>query len=167
MKDRLHRAVLRLYRRLPRGLRRRIVRSLSPSFTVGAICVIERPDGAILLVRQSYRSNWGLPGGLLQRGEEPADGARREVLEEVGLTIELVGEPAVVVDADPQRVDLVFRAKPISHAELERVRPRSPEIEAVAWFPPDELPQLQFETAGALVALARSSTSPQAIPLLP
>src|SRR5690606_9648623 len=91
---------------------RRIVRAVSPSFTVGAMCFIERPDGALLLVRHSYRDRWGVPGGLLQRGEDVEEGARREVREEVGLEVELLGEPAVVVDAAPQRVDVVFRARP-------------------------------------------------------
>lgn len=141
------------------------MRWLSPSFTVGAICLIERPDGAWLLVKHIYRSDWGIPGGLLKRGEEPADAVRREVAEEIGLQVELVGEPVVVVEPKLQRVDLVFRARPRELAELESVRPRSPEIEQVRWFRPDELPRLQSETATALVALARSSASPQAMPL--
>ena len=35
--------------------------------------------------------------------------------------------------------------------------PVSTEIVEVAWFPPDALPELQFETSGALMALARAS----------
>jgi 8-oxo-dGTP diphosphatase len=146
-------------------MRRVLVRWGSPSYTVGSICVIERPDGAILLVRQAYRGNWGLPGGLLKRKEDPAEAARREVFEETGLVIELAGEPAVVVDAQPQRVDVVFRARPASLAALEDVRPRSPEIVEVRWFAPDQLPQLQSETATALVSLARVSTWPASSPL--
>jgi 8-oxo-dGTP pyrophosphatase MutT (NUDIX family) len=165
MRRRVHTALLRIYRRLPRAVRRRFVRLLAPSYTVGAICVIERPDGAVLLVRQVYRNHWGIPGGLLKRGEDPTDAARREVFEEVGIAIELVGEPAVVVDSDPQRIDIVYRARPVTLSELEHVRPRSPEIREARWFPPDGLPELQLETASALVALARSSASPQSTPL--
>jgi 8-oxo-dGTP diphosphatase len=166
MRRKAYSALLRLYRTLPRPLRRRVVRVVAPSYTVGAICVIERPDGAILLVKQAYRDNWGIPGGLLNRGEGPAAAVRREVLEEVGLAVELVGAPAVVVDPEPQRIDVVFRARPVELADLGGVRPRSPEIREVRWFPTDALPELQFETADALVALARSSATPQAHPLL-
>lgn len=154
-----------MFRRLPVRARRRVVRTIAPGFTVGAICVIERADGALLLVRQSYRRAWGIPGGLLKRRERPADAARREVDEEVGLAIDLVGEPAVVVDEKARRVDLVYRARPAAGQDTTTVTPRSPEITEARWFPIDELPELQFETSGALVALARSAGSPQAVAL--
>ncbi len=48
------------------------------------------PDGRIPLVRQ-YRPaveafTWELPAGLVEPGEAPAESARRELLEETGLT---------------------------------------------------------------------------------
>ncbi|MBI2708729.1 MAG: NUDIX hydrolase [Actinobacteria bacterium] len=147
---------------MPTTGRRWVVRTIAPSFTVGAMCIIERSDGALLLVRHVYRRRWGVPGGLLKRGELPADAARREVREEVGIDVELEGEPAVVVDPDPQRIDVIFRARPADGIDPATVVARSPEIEEVRWFGPDRLPELQHETAGALVALARSSAAPQA-----
>ena len=164
MPDRLHLALLRVFRRLPVWARRRVVRTISPSFTVGAMCFIERDDGAVLLVRLSYRERWGVPGGLLRRGEPSDDGARREVLEEVGLPIELLGGPAVVVDADPQRVDVIYRARPVPGTDLSVVAPGSPEIAEARWFPADGLPELQHETAAALVALARTLPAPARAP---
>lgn len=160
-----YRLALQVYRRLPVGLRRRVVRALSPSFTVGAMCFIERSDGALLLVRHSYRDRWGVPGGLLQRGEDAGVGARREVREEVGLVVELQGEPAVVVDAEPQRVDVVFRARPAAGTDPGALSLGSAEIVEARWFAPDSLPELQFETAGALVALARVATGTGQRPL--
>ena len=164
MRRTLHLALLRLFRVLPRRLRLRVVHVLSPTFTVGAVCVVERPDGAVLLVRHSYRRRWGLPGGLLERGEEAAAGARREALEEVGIDVELEGEPAVVVDPDARRVDVVFRARPVPDADLEAIAPRSPEVVDARWFDAAALPELQHETAGALVALARATARPVARP---
>lgn len=159
-----HRLALQVYRRLPVGVRRRVVRAVSPSFTVGAMCFIERTDGALLLVRHSYRERWGVPGGLLQKGEDVAAGARREVREEVGLDVDLLGEPAVVVDAVPQRVDVIYRAAVAKGADPDALTLGSAEIVEARWFPPDALPELQFETAGALVALARVATGPRPLP---
>lgn len=164
LRSRVHRLALRVFGRLPVRVRRVVVRAASPSYTVGAMCIIERDDGAMLFVRQSYRRRWGVPGGLLQRGEGPSDGARREVLEEVGLEIDLLGEPAVVVAPDPQRVDIVFRARATGPVDDEIV-PRSPEIVAARWFAPDDLPELQAETVTALVALARATTPGSTPPL--
>jgi 8-oxo-dGTP pyrophosphatase MutT (NUDIX family) len=157
--------LLRVYRRLPTLGRRWVVRTIAPSYTVGAMAIIERADGSRLFVRHVYRHHWGVPGGLLERGETPELAVAREVWEEVGLRIELLGEPAVVVDADPQRVDIVYRARPVDEAGADALQPASPEIVEARWFPPDQTPELQHETAGALVALARSSRSPQAPPL--
>ena len=161
---RLHLLALRVFRLLPVWARRRVVRTLAPSFTVGAICFIERPDGALLLVRQSYRQRWGVPGGLVKRGERPADAAKREVLEEVGLEIDLLGEPAVVVEPAPRRVDVVYRARP-SRGAGDAVAPVSPEITEARWFAPDQLPELQAETSTALVALARAGQHAYSVPL--
>lgn len=154
---------MKIYQRLPRQLRRWVVRLITPSFTVGAACIIERDDGSILLVRQVYRRGWGMPGGLAQRREPVADTARREVFEEVGLAVELVGEPAVVVDPIPRRVDVIFLARPADSADPAAAAPSSPEIAEVRWFPRDGLPDLQHETVAAIAALRRASGDEPAV----
>ena len=58
-----------------------------PILGVGAI-LLRR--GRILLVqrgRPPLKGCWSLPGGALEVGERLADGVRREVLEETGLTV--------------------------------------------------------------------------------
>jgi len=140
-----------------------VVRLITPSFTVGAACIIERGDGSVLLVRQVYRRGWGMPGGLAQRREPVADTARREVFEEVGLAVELVGEPAVVVDPIPRRVDVIFLARPADGADPAAAAPSSPEIAEVRWFPRDELPDMQHETVAAIAALRRASGDEPAV----
>jgi 8-oxo-dGTP diphosphatase len=159
VRARIQTLLLRLWGRVPRLARRWIVRAFAPSFTVGAACVIERDDGSVLLVRLVYRNGWGLPGGLINRREDIATCGRREVFEEIGLPVEFVGEPAVVVDARPQRVDVIFRARPAHGVDPDSARPRSAEVTDVRWFPVDELPQLQPEAVTALVALARTGVS--------
>ena len=153
------RLALAVFARLPVQARRRVVRAVSPTFTAGSIVVIERADGAMLLIRQSYRNGWGLPGGLLGKGESPADAARREVGEEVGLTIELAGPAKLVMDIAPRRMDFVFRATVVGDPP-ETVSPTSPELVDAQWFGRDALPRLQQETRTALAALERHDVMP-------
>ena len=154
MLRRAHLALLKIFKRLPRRARLAIVHAIAPSFTVGSICVIERVDDHVLLVRHSYRERWGFPGGLLARGESPPDAARREAREECVVDIEIVGEPAVVVDPDARRVDVIFRCR-MEDGQEPRAVP--PEVTDVGWFPTNALPELQHEAAEALVALARGT----------
>jgi 8-oxo-dGTP diphosphatase len=154
----VQRVLLQVWRRVPRIVRRWFVRLMAPSFTVGAAAVIERGDGSILLVRLVYRDGWGLPGGLIKRWEDVDQCARREVREEVGLRIDLVGAPAVVVDSRPQRIDVIYRARLSSGQDPADVPATSVEIREARWFPADELPQLQHEAVTALIALGSSAT---------
>ncbi len=178
LRRRLQRVLLAVYRRLPISARLVAIRTLTPSFHVGALCVIEREDGALLLLRQSYRRReaWGFPGGLLKRGEEPYDAVRREVREELGVVVAVDDAPMVVVDARHRRVDVVFKGRlvPPEDAPLQDAAdpadtdaaadrpptPSSPEIVEVRWFPPNQLPILLPEATTALVELARA-TRPQ------
>src|SRR5438477_3079869 len=50
-----------------------------------------------LLIRDSYE-NWGFPKGHLERGEPPAEAARREVVEETGLDDLILHGPIQVID---------------------------------------------------------------------
>src|SRR5205085_153652 len=131
---RLYRSLLGVFRRLPPSLRLVAARLVSPSYTVGAVCVVEREDGTVLFVRQSYRPRWGLPGGLCQRREDVADGARREVREEVGVDVTLLGEPAVVVDPVERRVDVIYAARLDDGTDPSQAAPASPEIVECRWF---------------------------------
>jgi ADP-ribose pyrophosphatase len=73
------------------------------------------PAGKIPIVRQ-YRPaleafTWELPAGLVDPGEEPADGCRRELLEETGLTaraVHLLGEHSPCTGRLDNRVHTFF-----------------------------------------------------------
>ena len=102
------RIALRTFRMLPRPLRILAVRIIAPGHTVGALCFLERDDGRVLLLRQYHRDGLTLPGGLLNRGEDPARAVIREVLEETGLVVEVDMPFATLVAPGSRRVDVLF-----------------------------------------------------------
>lgn len=140
---------LRAYKRLPRRLRLGIVRAVSPTYTVGALCLIEH-DGHVLMLRQHHRRGWTLPGGLLDRGERPDAAVRREVAEETGLDIEPGSPVATVVEPRSRRVDVLFR---VQVATRPQVRASSEATDA-AWLTPAQAGRVDEPTAMALAALA-------------
>jgi 8-oxo-dGTP diphosphatase len=139
-----------VYRRTPPWLRRAVIRLISPTYAVGALVVARRPDGRVLLVRQSYRSDWFLPGGLLQRGETPVEAAARELAEEVGLTPTRVDGPlATFVDAGIRTVT-VFCEAVVDDGMAGAAASASREIVEARWFSPDALPAINEELERAL-----------------
>jgi 8-oxo-dGTP pyrophosphatase MutT (NUDIX family) len=107
----VHRVALRTFRALPRPLRIFAVRVIAPGHTVGALCFLERDDGRVLLLRQYHRDGLTLPGGLLNRGEDPARAVVREVREETGLVIEVDMPFATLVAPGSRRVDVLFHVQ--------------------------------------------------------
>ena len=96
-------------------------------FTV-AVFVVYR--GEVLLHRHRKLGMWLPPGGHIERDELPDDAAAREVLEETGIEVELVGErredvedpvqlcrPAGVqlenIGPGHQHIDLIYFARPL------------------------------------------------------
>jgi 8-oxo-dGTP diphosphatase len=124
--------------RMPHVVQRWAVRIASPSYTVGALLVLEH-DGHVLVLRQLHRVGWTLPGGLLTHGETPAQGVVREAGEELGLTIDLDPETelpaATLVEPNSQRVDVIYHRRV---DERPNVRPTG-EAFRVDWRPIDEL----------------------------
>ncbi len=49
--------------------------------------VFVRHEDRVLLVRSTYQSWWGIPGGRVDRGEEPRAAAARELHEETNLAV--------------------------------------------------------------------------------
>ncbi len=66
-------------------------------------CVIPiLPDGRIVLIQRRDSGRWGLPGGLVDWGEDIASAAKRELWEETGLSILSIGR-LVGVYSHPER----------------------------------------------------------------
>lgn len=72
-------------------------------------------DGEILLVKNSYRRQYTLPGGYIRPGETPVEAAARELREEVGIDV-----PASAVhEAFTGVHEFEFRHDRVTISELE------------------------------------------------
>lgn len=93
----------------------------------------------VLLVRHSYGPPaWSLPGGGMDRGEQPDEAARREIREELrcGLT------DLAVIDVTEQRVAGSLELQHLFAARLAgEPTPDMREIVAVTLADPDHLPE--------------------------
>ncbi|GAA1157734.1 NUDIX hydrolase [Ornithinicoccus hortensis] len=154
LRRRLGTAALSAFRVLPGRVKRALVRTGTPNYTVGAVCVLEH-DGEVLFLSQPHRRGWSLPGGLLDRGETPAQAVVREVREEVGLVID-PGDPLVTgVHQRTQSVDVVFRVRLTQRPRLRLAH----EARRARWWTPAQLRGADLETR-QILALVRSAQGP-------
>jgi ADP-ribose pyrophosphatase YjhB (NUDIX family) len=122
--------------------------ALGGVFTSGALAVVTREDGAILMVKPRYRAGWGLPGGFLQHDEQPIEALERELREEVGVEDPEATPVAVYVQAGRRHIDHLFTVRvDVDAAPRRRARM---ELAEAQWFTLDALPPMQPE---ALLAL--------------
>ena len=126
-----------VWRRLPGRIRRRLVRTGQRRFTVTAGAIILDDDGRVLLLEHVFRpdSGWGLPGGFLNKGEQPETALRREMREEIGVDLEGVEMLFARTLPRPRQIEIYFKAKAIGNPQ-----PCSSEIRKAEWFTIDNLP---------------------------
>jgi 8-oxo-dGTP pyrophosphatase MutT (NUDIX family) len=112
--------------------------------------VVLDADGRVLLGRRSDTGNWGLPGGIIDPAEEPADAAVREIYEETGVIA--VPELLVAVSVSGvvtypngdvvQYLEVLFRCR----ATGGTARVNDSESVEVSWHALDNLPELDART---------------------
>ena len=108
--------------------------------------ILVRRQGELLLMRRHGAhgtGTWSPPGGNLDWGEDPADAAARELLEETGI----VGRPTfltvtndVFVEEERHYVTLWFELETESEGSLTAPH----EAAELRWFSENALPQPRF-----------------------
>lgn len=108
-------------------------------YTLGVAAVVFDGQGRVLIVEHAYhpRLPWGLPGGWVEKDEDPADCVLRELREELQLEAEVV---RVVKARQTARthIDLAY----LCEAKGE-VGELSHELLGYTWFNGESLPPLK------------------------
>jgi 8-oxo-dGTP pyrophosphatase MutT (NUDIX family) len=135
-RSRAYAVALEAFRRLPKALRRLVVRHSTPNYTLGAVAVCRR-DRAVLLVRSRHQVAWSLPGGLVQRDEPPDHALERELREELGTEVAVVGQAPVAthVDTGVQSVTVIFLVDDLTVPRADGV-----EVLELGWFDAAAMP---------------------------
>lgn len=120
-----------------------VMDTLLPKKRVIAHVVIRDPADRVLLCQVSYKRELELPGGVVEPGEDPATGARREVEEELGVDLPL-GD-VVAIDWLPpwqgwgDAIEILYDGGLHDADLLDRLQPDGHEIVAIGWYRADEL----------------------------
>jgi ADP-ribose pyrophosphatase YjhB (NUDIX family) len=148
VRHRLRRVGYSVFYTLPGGVRRRLVRLVVGKYIVGAVALVfdSETNGPrrLLLLRQPPGVGWGLPAGLLQRGESPIEGCARELAEETGIVLRpddlTPAVPSAIVHSRGRWVDIVFEASVPATQTLVVVD--GAEVLEAAWHRVDNLPPM-------------------------
>jgi ADP-ribose pyrophosphatase YjhB (NUDIX family) len=139
----LRRAFYQTWRVLPRWCQRLAVRLAAPKVTLGACAVILDGRGRVLLAHHTYRARpWGLPGGFVSTGEQPAAGLERELREELGVSAQ-VG-PVLSAETCPasHQLTIYYRATLLGTPREDGI-----EIDGFRYAAPEEVSTLLGDDA--------------------
>ena len=127
-----------------------------PTPKVDVRAVVFRSE-ELLLVRERKSGRWTLPGGWADIGDTPGRAAERETLEESGYRVQAHKLVALLDKARHEHpVSIDYTYKVLIGCRLLGGEPAtSHEVDAVAFFPRGELPELDLDrTTPGQVALA-------------
>lgn len=109
---------------------------------VAADVLLRDRDGRVLLVNPTYKPGWDLPGGMAEANEPPEDAVRRELLEELGVHVTLLGLLVVdwVAPHGPwdDQIAFIFDGGTLTQDQADRLRPRDDELSEAAFVTADE-----------------------------
>ena len=141
--------LLRVWKRLPSGLRKVYLRLRYAHFAIGVTALIRDDRGRVLLVRRTYSREepWALPGGWVEGHDQPERGLERELFEETGLRFR--AGPVLAVERAGFAVVVLLAAELVDGASLADFRP-SAEVSDLGWAEPAQVARLSQTNARLL-----------------
>ena len=135
-----------VWKKLPWIARTWIVRFTQAKFTVSAAVIMTNNRNEVLLLDHLIRPNsgWGIPGGFMKHGEQPAEGIRREIREETG--IEMNNLRMFRVRTLGRHLEILFTAASDGTPEI-----KSKEIKGFGWFGRGQMPEELNSAQKALI----------------
>ncbi|MGB1252595.1 MAG: NUDIX hydrolase [Candidatus Promineifilaceae bacterium] len=140
-----------------RWLMRIAVRLIVPKRRVGAAIAVFDEDGKVLLLKHAFHGQhpWALPGGWVNKYEEPAHAVIRELREETGLSAELDRPIHVTISPVLNNLDVFYRGfRPQGDIHL------SFEIVDSGWFDPADLPDGMLGKTRDAIRAAQGTVTP-------
>jgi ADP-ribose pyrophosphatase YjhB (NUDIX family) len=133
---------LQIWHVLPAWLQKIALAMLMPHYLVIAIAVVFNEKDQILLCKHTYRRPhpWGLPGGHIKSGEEPADSVRRELREETGLSVQETRLLMAENSNEMRRILLTYLCRQAGGTFVP-----NEEVSMIQYFDVGELPALPTE----------------------
>ena len=120
-----------------------------PLLQVGASVILEDAEGRILLERRTDNGLWGYPGGGTELDERVEDAAKRELLEETGLTANSMALFGVFSGPETHyvypngdevsNVDVVFLCRNWTGT----IRPQKEEVSEIRFFSAADMPPVE------------------------
>ncbi|MER7412750.1 MULTISPECIES: NUDIX domain-containing protein [Streptomyces] len=109
---------------------------------VAADVLLRDPSGRVLVVNPTYKPGWDLPGGMAEANEPPKDAVHRELMEELGIGVPLLGLLVVdwVAPHGPwdDQLAFVFDGGTLEDEQTGRLRPHDDELSEIAFVTPAE-----------------------------
>ena len=138
----MRRILLRIWRLMPPWMEEIASAIVRPRYHVPAGAIILNEQGQLLLCEHTYRRQcpWGLPGGDIKFGEDPAEAVRREIREETGLSVDTTRLVLVESSKKVRKVTLTYYCTGVSGTFTP-----SDEVSTIQYFDPAALPALYLE----------------------
>lgn len=118
------------------------------------VAVIWNEQGKILIDKRRqhglHGGFWEFPGGKIEGGETIEDCIKREIMEELGMLVE-VGDRLIAIEHDYSKFTITLNVHHCRHVSGE---PQTIECDEIRWVTLDEIDQFTFPEANEQIIAA-------------